>query len=196
MICQTCHAILPLDALFCHTCGSAVRPAATGPTQRLPDPPAATGPTQRLPDPPSATPLQDRMLPAPPQASQGQGSIRQGMCPRCYANTIYTDGTWHNRQPEQIWITPDVLGKVTHFICRSCGYMESYVLDEDARAALERHWLRLDPSLLTIAQIEAQVQELVRLGLIGAAVTYVQRYLGMSAARAEGYVRSFTSSGS
>ncbi|KAB8145820.1 hypothetical protein F8S13_01710 [Chloroflexia bacterium SDU3-3] len=188
MICQKCHAILPLDALFCHTCGSAVRPAAIGPTQRLPDPPAATGPTQRLPSPPSATPLRDRLLPTPPP---GQSSIRQGICPRCHADTIYTDGAWHNRQPQQIWIAAETLGKITHFICRSCGYMESYILDDDARAAIERYWLRLDPSLLTIAQIEDQVRELVRSGLVGTAVSYVQRYLGMSAERAEEYVRSF-----
>lgn len=191
MICQTCHAILPLDAVFCHTCGSAVRPAATGPTQRLPEPPSTTGPTQRLSEPPSATPLQDRLIPSPPQARQGIQGIRQGMCPRCHANTIYTDGTWHNRQPEQIWIAPHTLTRVTHFVCQSCGYMESYVLDEAARAELDRHWLRLEPNLLSATQIETEVHKLVRLGLIGSAVSYAQKHLGMSVERAEEYVRSF-----
>lgn len=161
------------------------------PHVRLRGAPSATGPTQRLASPPSATPLRDRMVPAPPQTSQGYGNIRQGICPRCQADAIYTDGAWKPYRPDQLWISPKVLTRITHFVCQSCGYIESYVLDETARAELERYWLRLEPNLLSAAQIETEVRKLVRLGLIGSAVSYAQKQLGMSVERAEEYVRSF-----
>ena len=39
MICAACHDQLPDGAAFCVECGAPVRPAVTGPTQRLSEPP-------------------------------------------------------------------------------------------------------------------------------------------------------------
>jgi hypothetical protein len=124
--CISCDAVLPPDAQFCPDCGTEQNSAATGPTQRL----------------------------APPHT---MGSLmQQGICSNCAAHTVFVDTAlpelvqYNHESGNSIVVACRVVLApirvlVTHYVCVTCGYMQSYIHDSEDLAIIRERWTQVDP---------------------------------------------------
>jgi len=73
--------------------------------------------------------------------------MRNGKCPKCNSTTIYVkrkgisfgEGGVYVLTAE--WVSKPVL--LDHYICTTCGYFESYLVDKAKLEALEREWTKV-----------------------------------------------------
>ena len=126
MRCPSCNIVVTSTTSSCPACGFTLHVPATGATQRL----RPTEPTRPL--------------------------MQQGICPACGATTIYTDqqfsdyrrswnGTGYRLVVGQTMLSPK-FAKVTNYACTSCGYLERYILNEEARNDIAQQWTHISPA--------------------------------------------------
>jgi hypothetical protein len=127
MHCSYCNAVLAHDAAFCSYCGTTVRNAVTGPTQRLHNAPRHGGLTTGIcPQCSASTVYVDRDLSEYIKRKQlGTNTV------------IIAEG-----------IVP-VMATTTHYVCITCGYLECYLLDPSDLALIQKQWTQVDSGFIS-----------------------------------------------
>lgn len=60
---------------------------------------------------------------------------RSGLCPKCgSSNVLHIDtcGLWNRNAYQQIIVKQKTI-QIEKYICQDCGYIESYVIDNDLK---------------------------------------------------------------
>jgi predicted nucleic-acid-binding Zn-ribbon protein len=70
--------------------------------------------------------------------------MRDGVCPKCGSREVYTKkhGMMGNYRVLPITIMDSV--NFQDFVCTECGYVESYILDQQALNRIAQKWNRAD----------------------------------------------------
>jgi len=61
--------------------------------------------------------------------------MTNGECSKCGSHTIYAVHSWGQRDLAiDVWH----MDVITYFVCVKCGYVESYILDKESLARIEK----------------------------------------------------------
>lgn len=67
--------------------------------------------------------------------------MRDGVCPKCHALTVYHNADLVHGNTIPIKNPPfPTFARVTHYVCVTCGYVESYVQDDRMRDEIITQW--------------------------------------------------------
>jgi ssDNA-binding Zn-finger/Zn-ribbon topoisomerase 1 len=67
--------------------------------------------------------------------------MKNGQCPKCGSNEVYSQGAGGHRG----FLTVSLFSTagITTYICTACGYLEDYVLGPDALQQIAEKWPRV-----------------------------------------------------
>ena len=76
--------------------------------------------------------------------------MRNGKCPKCNCTTVHVkrngisfgNGGIHVLTSE--WVSKPM--PLDHYVCTTCGYFESYLVDKAKLEAIEREWTQVEDS--------------------------------------------------
>jgi hypothetical protein len=72
--------------------------------------------------------------------------LRDGICPKCGSEEVYSGGNAPQAPRNMIPIRGGFSGTgawLTNFVCVSCGYVESYILDQRLLEDIATNWPRV-----------------------------------------------------
>jgi len=73
--------------------------------------------------------------------------MKDGICPKCQTATVYRRLEGINHGGGGIYISTFSNGAercdVAYYVCATCGYMESYLDDEEKRSDVARTWRKV-----------------------------------------------------
>ncbi len=75
--------------------------------------------------------------------------MRNGTCPRCGSTEVFDGSRAAEGQlsvPRSVPLKTISRALITDLVCGKCGYVESYISDEDALADIAKHWPRVEAS--------------------------------------------------
>lgn len=73
-------------------------------------------------------------------------SLRRGRCPHCGSAEVFTDRELDADSASQIVVARGLLpntATLSHYVCRGCGYTESYILSARERDEIARRWAQV-----------------------------------------------------
>lgn len=72
--------------------------------------------------------------------------MKAGTCPKCSSSTVYTKRKGISLGDGGVHVYTEGVSKPTpldHFVCTTCGYFESYIVDPSKLEAVARSWERV-----------------------------------------------------
>ena len=74
--------------------------------------------------------------------------MKSGNCPKCASTEVYSGATIPLKKgpfgSNAIPVTLTSIAALDNYVCAACGYMESYIGDEEKLAEIARKWVRVE----------------------------------------------------
>jgi len=73
--------------------------------------------------------------------------LKNGVCPRCHAQTVYSSEKIRNKTGNASTIPLSFLRSIPldNYVCTNCGYVESYVAEPEMLVHIKDIWSRVEP---------------------------------------------------
>lgn len=73
--------------------------------------------------------------------------MKNGVCPRCHAREVYSSANIRYKTGNSSTIPLSFLRSIPldNYVCTNCGYVESYVADQDMLSRVRDIWTRIEP---------------------------------------------------
>ncbi len=80
--------------------------------------------------------------------------MKNGVCPRCHAQEVYSSANIRYKTGNSSTIPLSFLRSIPldNYVCINCGYVESYVADQDMLSRVKDIWTRIEPGPISPPQ--------------------------------------------
>jgi len=74
--------------------------------------------------------------------------VKDGICPRCKSTQVYSSANMRNRTENSSTIPLSLLRSIPleNYVCINCGYVESYVSDQEMLYRVKDIWNKVPPN--------------------------------------------------